>query len=78
MSTPASKRKATVLDACHAGDPSTQKTAKRRADLTVSTQVQAAIRDNLKPPLWTSWLIYGKLVEGSRGRAEESPPPGVQ
>ena len=48
-------------------DSSNAKTPRRRADLTLETQVTSAIRDNLKPPVWTKYLIGGKLVRGCVG-----------
>eukprot|EP00971_Amphidinium_carterae_P327431 6458786-Amphidinium_carterae.3 len=53
-----------ALEIAHHTDASTCKVPRRRADLTPETATVQAIRDNLKPPHWTQYRIYVKVVEG--------------
>eukprot|EP00971_Amphidinium_carterae_P309937 6159235-Amphidinium_carterae.1 len=61
--TPA-KRKApaSALDQVHEQSRSSIKGPQRRADLSISNAVRAAIRDNLRG--WDKSLIWDKVVEG--------------
>ena len=61
-----SKRAGSALGEAWRSDASVAKAPRRRPDQSLETQVTTAVRDNLKPPVWTKWLIDGKLVRGIR------------
>eukprot|EP00971_Amphidinium_carterae_P194336 3856193-Amphidinium_carterae.1 len=55
-----------AVEVAHHADASTVKVPRRRADVTAETATVQAIRDNLKPPEWTQYRIYVKVVEGTK------------